>query len=503
MNAVCSYTEYTLNAAKSRRACENIKRMIAASSCSLSRHFNIPSSSLLLQKKNAQKCSRHRKRKCHRSEVVKSELKENDDGDDKEEEEQKETLKRKTSPFSSFVSSRRRHLAVLTAAALVVSNKSKSSFAGQVIDSMQKMLDETDELLKNPELSLEEKESLEREKTFFEKQISRVRKNGEFVREQKERLLSSRRNNDKAYYASGIQIAVRDVKSEMQFWETAMGMRVTSRDEASGVVRLAYGRETLNEDDGGKASIEIHPLNSSSSSNNGASDVNEVNEQLKYIQCTVPFGIRVSRVYEAGGEMLYGFGYFDLRSPNGIPVLASVAKRRDSLEAVCVESTNVVATSDAIRNASGNRLSIYDAKIPETKTEEDRKKLTSYVPPPPRGSKFLTALPYQEKEDGLRIDVFPDAATVRANMTLQEKLTEKAEQVRQKAFNSSSDDDDDDDEPVNTSEGNSRQRFAFLGFRAVSNANEYEEVTNIGADKANDWSLSVETLDAFEARVKE
>ena len=494
MNAVYLYTEH-INAAKSRRACENIKRMIAVSSCSLSRHFNIPSSSLLLQKKNAQKCSRHRKRKCH-----------NDNGDDKEEEEEEEeeeeTLKRKTSPFSSFVSSRRRHLAVLTAATLVVSNKSKSSFAGQVIDSMQKMLDETDELLKNPELSLEEKGSLEREKTFFEKQISRVRKNGEFVREQKERLLSSSRNNDKAYYASGIQIAVRDVKSEMQFWETAMGMRVTSRDEASGVVRLAYGRETLNEDDGGKASIEIHPLNSSSSSNNGASDVNEVNEQLKYIQCTVPFGIRVSRVYEAGGEMLYGFGYFDLRSPNGIPVLASVAKRRDSLEAVCVESTNVVATSNAIRNASGNRLSIYDAKIPETKTEEDRKKLTSYVPPPPRGSKFLTALPYQEKEDGLRIDVFPDAATVRANMTLQEKLAEKAEQVRQKAFNSGSDADD-DDEPVNTSEGNSQQRFAFLGFRAVSNANEYEEVTNIGADKANDWSLSVETLDAFEARVKE
>ena len=87
MNAVCSYTEYTLNAAKSRRACENIKRMIAASSCSLSRHFNIPSSSLLLQKKIAQKCSRHRKRKCHRSEVVKSELKENDDGDDEEDDE--------------------------------------------------------------------------------------------------------------------------------------------------------------------------------------------------------------------------------------------------------------------------------------------------------------------------------------------------------------------------------------------------------------------------------
>ena len=41
--------------------------------------------------------------------------------------------------------------------------KSSPSFAGQVIDSMQKMLDETDELLKNPELSSEEKEGLERE----------------------------------------------------------------------------------------------------------------------------------------------------------------------------------------------------------------------------------------------------------------------------------------------------------------------------------------------------
>jgi len=458
-------------------------------------HFAPPPPSTSLSERK--KCTRRRHRKCHAADVIKGA-----NGEERGEELVKTVTHQRNASFSFASVTRRRGFAAALSALFVVESSFRPSFAGQVIDSMQKMLDETDELLKNPELSSEERDGLEREKTFFEKQISRVQKNGEFVREQRERLLSTTSGN--SYYASGIRIAVRDVKSETQFWETAMGMRVTSRDEKSGVVRLAYGRETLNEDDGGKASIEIYPLDSSSSSNNGVNDSNtNVVEKLKYIQCTVPFGIRVSRVYEAGGELLYGFGYFDLRSPNGIPVIASVAKRRDSLEAVCVESTNVVATSDAIRNASGNRLSIYDAKIPETKTEEDRKKLTSYVPPPPRGSKFLTALPYQEKEDGLRIDVFPDAATVRANMTLQEKLTEKAEQVRQKAFNSSSDDDDDDDEPVNTSEGNSRQRFAFLGFRAVSNANEYEEVTNIGADKANDWSLSVETLDAFEARVKE
>ena len=66
--------------------------------------------------------------------------------------------------------------------------KSSPSFAGQGLIRCKKCSSETDELLKNPELSSEEKEGLEREKTFFEKQISRVQKNGEFVREQKERL---------------------------------------------------------------------------------------------------------------------------------------------------------------------------------------------------------------------------------------------------------------------------------------------------------------------------
>ena len=32
---------------------------------------------------------------------------------------------------------------------------------------------------------------------------------------------------------------------------------------------------------------------------------------------TVPYGIRVSKIYEAGGELVYGFGYFDVLSPSG------------------------------------------------------------------------------------------------------------------------------------------------------------------------------------------
>lgn len=468
----------------------------STSSSALRSHFAPPPPPPSLSLSERKKCTRRRHRKCHAADVIKGA-----NGEERGEELERTVTHQSNASFSFASVTRRRGFAAALSALFVVESSFRPSFAGQVIDSMQKMLDETDELLKNPELSSEERDGLEREKTFFEKQISRVQKNGEFVREQRERLLSTTSRN--SYYASGIRIAVRDVKSETQFWETAMGMRVTSRDEKSGVVRLAYGRETLNEDDGGKASIEIYPLDSSSSSNSGVNDSNtNVVEKLKYIQCTVPFGIRVSRVYEAGGELLYGFGYFDLRSPNGIPVIASVAKRRDSLEAVCIESTNVDATSNAIRSAFDNGLGIYDAKIPETKTEEDRKKLTSYVPPPPRGSKFLTALPYQKNEDGLRVDIFPDAATVRANMTFQEKLAEKAEQVRKKAFSGGSDEEDDEASAGNTDDA-SGTNFAFLGFRAVSNAKENKDVSSVGADASNQWSLAVESLDAFEARVKE
>ena len=51
---------------------------------------------------------------------------------------------------------------------------------------------------------------------------------------------------------------------------------------------------------------------------------------LGYVSVAVPYGIRVSRIYEAGGELVYGFGYFDVRSPSGYAVRARVAARRGS-----------------------------------------------------------------------------------------------------------------------------------------------------------------------------
>ena len=61
-----------------------------------------------------------------------------------------------------------------------------------------------------------------------------------------------------------------------------------------------------------------------------ASFVDGIGNGLGYVSVAVPYGIRVSRIYEAGGELVYGFGYFDVRSPSGYAVRARVAARRGS-----------------------------------------------------------------------------------------------------------------------------------------------------------------------------
>ena len=66
-----------------------------------------------------------------------------------------------------------------------------------------------------------------------------------------------------------------------------------------------------------------------------------VGNGLSYVSLNVPYGVRVSRIYESGGELVYGFGYFDVRSPSGYAVRASVAARRDPVEYVALNVPNV------------------------------------------------------------------------------------------------------------------------------------------------------------------
>ena len=178
-------------------------------------------------------------------------------------------------------------------------------------------------------------------------------------------------------------------EDEIYFWKNAMGMRVTRVDEVAekkeegGGTRtagggkpkaafLAFGQETLDADDGAKAGVEIRARGGGG---NGAPGV--VGTGLAYVSLSVPFGVRVSRIYEAGGELVYGFGYFDCKSPSGYRVRARVAARRDPLEYVAINVRDVQASERYYAKRYGMVSSAALDANP-------------YAPKSPPGSRLLT-----------------------------------------------------------------------------------------------------------------
>jgi catechol 2,3-dioxygenase-like lactoylglutathione lyase family enzyme len=109
---------------------------------------------------------------------------------------------------------------------------------------------------------------------------------------------------------------------------------------------------------------------------------------------SVPYGVRVSRIYEAGGELVYGFGYFDVRSPSGYAVRARVAARRDPMELVALNVPDVAASAAFFETAFGMRAS----------TPLDQ---NGYAPKSPPGSRLMT---FGEVKETLGILLQPSQA---------------------------------------------------------------------------------------------
>lgn len=219
------------------------------------------------------------------------------------------------------------------------------------------MIDQLQNLLADAEAAIEldpENEALVGQRTFFENQLERTQLNASFVQDR----LRPRVANGDVCYLQRLVFTVDDAlwDDELYFWKNAMGMRVTREvfDPASSSpsserevnrskqqqhtrptsVVLAFGQEFLDADDGGKAAVELRRRPE------GAPRA-RVGNGLSYVSLNVPYGVRVSRIYESGGELVYGFGYFDVRSPSGYAVRASVAARRDPVEYVALNVPNV------------------------------------------------------------------------------------------------------------------------------------------------------------------
>ena len=233
-----------------------------------------------------------------------------------------------------------RRAAVLASLASVTSLVAAGdASAGEVLDGLIKYRDDA----KAAYEAEPDDEVLKGQLNFFEKQVDKTRANAEFLDALAPRVKSGVEN-----YTGAMMFHVQDVAMEVDFWTKACGMRVTS-DVGSGAERvatLAYGQTSLYADDGGKAALVIkQSTKPPSAEGERTTDVGNI---LSYIQITVPFGLRVSQIYESGGELLYGFGYFDMRSPGGIPVRGQVATRRDPLEVVALNVKNVREAEKAL-----------------------------------------------------------------------------------------------------------------------------------------------------------
>jgi len=261
----------------------------------------------------------------------------------------------------------RRRDALACFIALASGVKASDANAGDVLDGLVRYRDDAQAAFD----AAPEDEVLRGQLNFFNKQVEKTRANAAFLSELAPRVEDGLEN-----YTSALTFSVRDVEKEIDFWTKACGMRLTS-DVGSGTTRvatLAYGQTSLYVDDGGKAAIVIKQSERfASGESEGEIDGGNV---LSYLQITVPFGLRVSQIYESGGDLLYGFGYFDMRSPGGIPVRGQVATRRDPLEVVALNVKNVREAEKALVAAFG-----YVASKPLDANK--------YAPKSPPGSRLL------------------------------------------------------------------------------------------------------------------
>ena len=272
--------------------------------------------------------------------------------------------------------------------------------AGEVLDQLQALLSDAEAAIEaDPE-----NDALLGQRTFFENQLERTQLNASFVDRLRPRVRSG-----ELPYLQRVAFAVRDDlwEDEIYFWKNAMGCRVTRElyggadgKTVAGVV-LAFGQESLSADDGGKGGVELRKASSAiaSSSANRAAAANTSGApsgvgSLAYVSLSVPYGVRVSRIYEAGGELVYGFGYFDVRSPSGYAVRARVAARRDPMELVALNVPDVAASAAFFETAFGMRAS----------TPLDQ---NGYAPKSPPGSRLMT---FGEVKETLGILLQPSQA---------------------------------------------------------------------------------------------
>lgn len=255
----------------------------------------------------------------------------------------------------------RRREALLGAAVLSSSAACAPAFdaSAGAIAELQQMIEQTDAQLLAP-TEADDVDVLRSQRAYLQKQLELTQANAEWLNATVPRICSG----DTKFVQHAV-VEVDDLDNEVEFFKGAFGMRtLRQRSDESGnkTIFVGFGPESLQAEDGGCFSFEL------TEKQKGAEKC-AFGNAVDYFQICSPNLIRVSKVTDTGGEVLYGFGYFDLRSPNGIPIRAYVGRRRDPFELVALNSEQPSQLgkfyTDTLGMQKASRIPKYNDYIPK------------------------------------------------------------------------------------------------------------------------------------------
>ena len=177
------------------------------------------------------------------------------------------------------------------------------------------------------------------EKNLLNAQIKAYEANAEFVSKTRGLVTSGKQN-----FLQHAVLEVKDLDKAVKFWTQGLGMRV-NRSRGSGPGRQAfvsYGPETLVAENGGNFALELVENPNTQVDNSG-----------QYFQFALSNSLRVNRLYNSGGEITFGYGYFEIVAPDGYKVVVYIENRRDPFDLIGVPVDDVEATASYYERVFG------------------------------------------------------------------------------------------------------------------------------------------------------
>jgi catechol 2,3-dioxygenase-like lactoylglutathione lyase family enzyme len=218
------------------------------------------------------------------------------------------------------------------------------------------------------------------EKSLLEGQIKSIESNIGFLDKTRPLVEAGEAN-----FLQHAVLEVSDVDAAVKFWTEGLGMKVNRSRSTNGTKQafVSFGPETLKADNGGMFALELIEKKGSKQDNSG-----------QFFQFALPNSLRVNRLYEAGGEITFGYGYFEIDAPDGYKVVAYIDRKRDPFDLIGVYVDDIDGAASYYENVFGMKADKAYAK----------QRVGRFDPVRPKGSVLMT---YRDPKDNTGILLIP------------------------------------------------------------------------------------------------